>query len=34
MGHRFAARGYAGGLPTEWDASLTFEYPLQLGPVR
>ena len=25
-------RGSAGRLPTEWDASLTLEYPLRLGP--
>lgn len=26
-------RGYAGRLPTEWEANLTLQYPLRIGPV-
>jgi hypothetical protein len=27
-------RGYAGRLPTEWDANLTLQYPIRIGPVN
>jgi hypothetical protein len=29
---RLLPRGYAGRLPTEWDANLTLEYPIAVGP--
>ena len=29
---RLDARGYAGRMPTQWEANLTLEYPLRVGP--
>jgi hypothetical protein len=30
---QLAQKGYAGRLPTEWEANLTLEYPIRFGPV-